>query len=657
MIAASDLHVSFGPQTILDSVTLTIDHEMRAGLVGANGSGKSTLLQILAGHARPDAGEIIQSKYARPAYLPQRLDVDPRTSVYELADLGYAIEHQLVAERATHAEILRNDPTAAAPLSRVAEIDETLEHRGYFERDAEIGRVLRGLGFGPQEIYRPLGEFSGGWQMRASLARTLLTRSDILLLDEPTNYLDSEARLWLAQFIKTYDGGVVLVSHDRAFLDDAVSVILELFNGQVRRYKGTYTEYEQLRTAELEQLKHAWRQQQEEIQRQEDFIRRFRSQASKARQVQSRVKALEKTERIELPQHLRPISISLPAPPNSGEIMMSIEGLSKSYGPSQVLDQIDLTVRRGQRFAVVGLNGAGKSTLLRILSGADVPTGGTFSTGSNVSIAYYAQDSADTLPADATVYEYIAERASPEARADIRGVLGAFLFDADALDKPLSVLSGGERSRLVMAGLLVRPANLLILDEPTNHLDMTSQRVLAEALSHYRGSAIVVSHDRYFLRDVSTDVLALWPRALPTELRPSRAWRYYPGSYGEFEGSHLGEVFATSEAISAANTTSVSRETRETRETPKNDYAQQKVLRGELRRLERREHELLQKMERLEHAHHEIQQAMSLEENYTDSVTIRRLQQSLQKNEEDQHTTATEWEDTVQLLEELRSRT
>lgn len=653
MIAAADLHVSFGPQTILDSVTLTIDHEMRAGLVGANGSGKSTLLQILAGHARPDAGEIIQSKNASPAYLPQRLDVDPTTSVYQLADRGYAVEHQLVAERATHAEILRKDPTAAAPLSRVAEIDETLEHRGYFEREAEIGRVLQGLGFGPQEIYRPLGEFSGGWQMRASLARTLLTRSDILLLDEPTNYLDSEARLWLAQFIKNYDGGVVLVSHDRAFLDDAVSVIFELFNGHVRRYKGTYTHYEQRRTAELEQLEHAWRQQQEEIQRQEDFIRRFRSQASKARQVQSRVKALEKTERIELPQHLRPISISLPTPPHSGEIMMTLEGLSKSYGESQVLDHIDLTVRRGQRFAVVGLNGAGKSTLLRILSGADVPTRGSVSTGSGVSIAYYAQDSADTLPSDATVYDYIAERASAEARADIRGVLGAFLFDADALDKSLSVLSGGERSRLVMAGLLVRPANLLILDEPTNHLDMTSQRVLAEALSHYRGSAIVVSHDRYFLQDVSTDVLALWPRALPKELRPSRAWRYYPGSYREFEGSHLGEVFATSEAISATQTAPTSPGANKPR---KHDYAEQKALRGELRRLERTEHELLQKMERLEHAHHEIQQAMSLEENYTDSATIRRLQESLQENEEDQHATTTEWEDTVQLLEELRSQ-
>ncbi|MEX2442091.1 MAG: ABC-F family ATP-binding cassette domain-containing protein, partial [Alkalispirochaeta sp.] len=536
MIAASNLHVSFGAQTILDSVSITIDREIRAGLVGSNGSGKTTLLQILAGRAHPDEGEIIHAKESSPAYLPQRLDVEPKTSVHDLADLGFAFEHQLVAERSEHAELLQNKPSAAKALSRVAEIDEVLEHHGYYEREAEIGRVLQGLGFSPSDIERPLGEFSGGWQMRASLARTLLTRADILLLDEPTNYLDSEARLWLAQFIKNYDGGVVLVSHDRAFLDDSVSVILELFNGNLRRYKGTYTEYEQRRTEELEQLKHAWRRQQEEIQRQEEFIRRFRSQASKARQVQSRVKALEKTERIELPQHLRPISISLPTPPHSGEIMLTIEGASKSYGHSLVLDQVDLTVRRGQRFAVVGLNGAGKSTLLRILSGADTPTHGSIGTGTGVSIAYYAQDSADTLPPDSTVYDYVAQRASSNALPQVRAILGAFLFDEEALEKRLSVLSGGERSRLVMAGLLVQPANLLILDEPTNHLDMTSQQVLARALSDYRGSTIVVSHDRYFLRAVSTDVLALWPRSLPEELRPSRAWRYYPGSYREFEG-------------------------------------------------------------------------------------------------------------------------
>ncbi len=651
MITASNLHVAFGAQTVLDGVGVTIDHEVRAGLVGSNGSGKSTLLQILAGHANPDAGEVIHSKNSTPAYLPQRLEVAQQTTVYELADQGFAIEHRLLDERAEQAETLRRDPSAPTPLARVAEIDELLEHHGYFQRDAEIGRVLQGLGFSPSDITRPLREFSGGWQMRASLARTLLTRADILLLDEPTNYLDSEARIWLAQFIRDYRGGVVLVSHDRAFLDDAVTVILELFHGSLRRYRGSYTQYEERRTAELEQLQHAWRKQQEEIQRQEEFIRRFRSQASKARQVQSRVKALEKTERIELPQHLRPISISLPDPPHSGEIMLTLEGLCKEYGSTRVLDAVDLTVRRGQRFAVVGLNGAGKSTLLRILSGVNSPTRGAVTTGTGVRIAYYAQDSADTLPADYTVYEYVAKRASTAALPEVRSILGAFLFDEDALEKQLSVLSGGERSRLVMAGLLVQPANLLILDEPTNHLDMTSQQVLARALAQYRGSVVVVSHDRYFLRAVSTDVLALWPSSLPKEVRPPQAWRYYPGSYREFEGSHLGEVFATAEtwlAPQAAQTPPDSIEN-----PPKNDYEQQKALKGEVRRLERQERELMQALERLEETHREIQHAMAVEENYTVPETIRRLQESLAQNEQDQQETTQRWEETVGRLEEL----
>lgn len=489
--------------------------------------------------------------------------------------------------------------------------------------------------------------------MRASLARILLTRSDILLLDEPTNYLDSEARIWLAQFIRDYGGGVVLVSHDRAFLDDAVNVILELFQGDLRRYRGSYTEYEARRTAEMEQLKHAWRKQQEEIQRQEEFIRRFRSQASKARQVQSRVKALEKTERIELPQHLRPISIALPDPPHSGEIMLSVEGLCKDYGSTPVLDTIDLTVRRGQRFAVVGLNGAGKSTLLRILSGENNPSRGTVTAGTGVQIAYYAQDSADTLPPDYTVYDYVAQRASAAALPEARSILGAFLFDEDALEKQISVLSGGERSRLVMAGLLVQPANLLILDEPTNHLDMTSQQVLARALAQYRGSVIVVSHDRFFLRAVSTDVLALWPRSLPEEFRPPRAWRYYPGSYREFEGSHLGEVFATAEIRSAGQPPQGPSAAGEA--PSKNDYEQRKAIKGEIRRLERQERELVQQLERLEETHREIQHAMALEENYTVPETIRRLQESLMQNEADQRKTTEQWERTIQRLEELTS--
>ena len=656
MLSATGLHLAFGPQTILDGVSVTLDPGVRAGLVGANGSGKTTFLKILAEDTVPDAGEVTRGRNATLAYLPQRLDVPAGETISGLADRGFRAEHTLVSERAQLADRLSRTPDDTAALARLAEIDDTLERRGYHERATEIARVLHGLGFAQDDLHRPLGEFSGGWQMRASLARTLLTRADFLLLDEPTNYLDSEARLWLADFIRGYDGGVVLVSHDRAFLDDSVSIILELFGGRLRRYKGSYSEYEARRTQELEQLVKAWAQQQEEIRRQEEFVRRFRAKASKARQVQSRVKTLEKTDRIEIPQHLRPISISLPPPPHCGDQVLELDGVTRRYDSHLVLEDLQFTLRRGQRLAVVGLNGAGKSTLLRILAGNDTPTAGSVRTGTGVQIAYYAQDSADTLPTGTSVYDYLASRASDEALPRVRSMLGSFLFDEDAIDKPLDVLSGGERSRLVIAGLLVQPANLLILDEPTNHLDMTSQEVLARALSSYQGSAVVVSHDRHFLRAVSTDVLALWPHSIDRDQRPPQAWRYYPGSYREFEGSHLGEVFATAERGetpgSATAASSAAGSTGENRPAG-DDYARQKALRGEVRRLQRREHEVLEEMERLEHEHGEIQHAMSLEENYTDPERIRDLQDRLQRNEADQHRAGAEWESLVTRLQEL----
>ena len=674
MLSAVDLHLSFGPQTILDGVNLTIDTGTRAGLVGANGSGKTSLLRILAGRSRPDSGRVNLGRGLSLSYLPQQLEASLDTPIVSLADEGYAAEHALIKERERHADTLHADPTDEPSLRRLAEIDEALEHRGYYQCSGEVGRVLNGLGFRPQDFTRPLSEFSGGWRMRAALARTLLTRADFLLLDEPTNYLDSEARLWLSDFLRGYRGGVVLVSHDRAFLDDAIGVVLELFQGSLRRYKGTYSQYEAQREAELSRLVKAWEEQQQEIQRQEEFIRRFRAKATKARQVQSRVKALEKTEIIEIPPHLRPISITLPDPPHSGEIMVRLEELSRAYGSQKVLEGLDLTLRKGSRLAVVGLNGAGKSTLLRILAGRDAPSHGSVAHGTGVNVAYFAQDSAEHLPESDTVYEFLLSHATEEAIPRVRSILGAFLFDEDAIDKPLSVLSGGERSRLVMASLLVRPANLLILDEPTNHLDMTSQEVLARALSQYSGSVVVVSHDRYFLRSVTTDVLALWPHDVAPDRRPPRAWQYYPGSYTEFESSHLGGVFLAAEAdpqrsttvavsggVSTASPADAHRGSpngRSGEDPPQaTDYATQKAMRGEVRRLERREQELLTRTDELEAEHRAIQAAMAEEHNYTSAEAIRDLQTRLAANEAEHEQVMVEWEEVTARLEDLSGTT
>jgi ATP-binding cassette subfamily F protein 3 len=334
--------------------------------------------------------------------------------------------------------------------------------------------------------------------------------------------------------------------------------------------------------------------------------------------------------------------------------MLETQELSRSFDRLLVIDSLDLTLRRGQRLAVVGLNGAGKSTLLRMLAGKDTPSSGTIRTGTGVRVAYYAQDSAETLPGDERVIDFVTRHAAADAIPRIRSLLGAFLFDEDGIEKPIAVLSGGERSRLVMASLLVRPTNLLILDEPTNHLDMTSQEVLARALGMYRGSLVVVSHDRYFLRSVSTDVLALWPTTIPTGDRPPRGWRLYPGSYREFESSHLGTVFHRDDLALRASASDDDKDPRETTARAEN-YAEHKALRGEIRRIQRAEDELLSRMAELESEHAEIQTAMAEEENYTDPGKIIALKERLETNEACQREISRKWEAAVERLEELSS--
>lgn len=641
MLSLNEVSHSFGPQIVLDGVSITIDARTRAALVGANGTGKTTLLRILAGLLVPERGTRRIARGQTVAWLPQHLPLDPEKTVVETAEEGFSREHDLLAQRERIATRLKHDPHNRSDVERIAELDHQIETSQWWERGALIGRVLAGLGFSSDRIERTIGTLSGGWRMRAALARTLLTRPSILLLDEPTNYLDSEARLWLSRFLSDYRGSVLLVSHDRAFLDETVGTVYELFQASVRRYSGNYSRYVELRSAELLHLRAAWENQQREIRRQEDFIRRFRANASKAKQVRSRIKSLETLERIELPPHMKPISITIPPAPRSAGTVVRIEGLTKSYGSTHVLRELDLTVLRGQRLAVVGRNGAGKSTLLRILSGSESPSTGRVVVGTGVAGAYFSQDRPDTLPSNETILEYVTQRASSEALPSVRDTLGAFLFGEDDIDKPLQVLSGGERTRLAMATLLLRPANLLILDEPTNHLDMTSQAVLARALSRYDGSIVIVSHDRFFLREVASDVLAL--RA---NHEHGAEWRYYPGSFSDFESSSLAQVLDEPVPI-----TSPPEETTNER-SGRDAYADQKRRQTELRKLVRREEKLLAEIGRLENLRDEIHRELSDPTVYADATASRDAQARLDRCEVEMSDATHEWESIAEQIEQ-----
>ncbi len=643
MVSATGVSLSFGDQVVLDDLNVTLDQRSRAGLVGANGSGKTSLLRILAGRSTPDSGTISIARTCTLAYLPQQLELPPERTVLEVAQEGYHREDTLLRERHRLARELEDDPHNHNLPGEVATLDQSLENSGYYTRHAQIHRVLRGLGFSEEDLEQPIRTFSGGWAMRVVLARTLLERPDFLLLDEPTNYLDSESRLWLSRFLASFRGGYLLVSHDRAFLDDTTEETFEIFQGRLKRYRGTFTQYETQRRAELEQLIKRWEEQQKEIARQEQFIRRFRAQATKARQVQSRVKMLEKVEPVEIPEHLRPISISLPDPPHCGRHVLQVEELSRRYGSRHVLNKLTFTIERGRRLAVVGRNGAGKTTLLRILAGGDRNHDGTISLGSGVRCGYFAQDSPEQLPTDTTVQAYLESHAGDESRPMVRHLLGAFLFSGDAVEKPLEVLSGGERSRLAMASLLVRPLNLLILDEPTNHLDMTSQEVLARALQRYKGTVVFVSHDRSFLRSVATDVLALW--AWDASF-PDR-WRLYPGSFQEFEESHIGSVFADPEQESRETTGSTANVEGARR------YEEQKARKAEFQRLRRREAEMLEQIEAREAEHRHVQEELATPDIYTDGEKVRFLNDKLNRLQgeiDDLHRT---WEETELRLAQL----
>lgn len=521
----SKVSLAFGDRDILKNVSVNLQSGTKSALTGANGAGKSTLIKIMAGLVEPDSGERIAQKDSRIAYLPQSGLVHSGCSLKEEADKAFQWGYDIQKKADEIGELLKSNPSNSDKLAvEHSELIARLEESGWYRREMLSESVLLGLGFSRSDFEKRTEEFSGGWQMRIALAKALMCGPDILLLDEPTNYLDIEARNWLEKFLSDFKGGFLLVSHDRYFLDHTVNIVYELFGGDLKRYPGNFTHYEEVRKVELESLIAEYEKQQQEIHHLEEFINRFGYKATKAAQAQERQKMLDKIleNKIEIPENLKKIHFAFPEAPHSGQLVLTLENVCKNYdGGPNVINSLNLVVEKNERLVVAGRNGAGKSTLLRILAGVDSNYSGTVKYGAGVAVGYFSQDSAEKICGNQTILEYLEEHCPLELIPKMRDMLGAFLFRGDDVFKSINVLSGGEKSRIALLELLLRPVNLLILDEPTNHLDMHSKDVLLDALKDFGGTVIFVSHDRGFIEDLSTKVL---------ELHPGLS-REFPGDY------------------------------------------------------------------------------------------------------------------------------
>ena len=522
-LQVQDVSLAFGDREILRNIGFTMSEKTRAALAGANGSGKSTLLKVISGRMPADSSSIAMTRGCRISYLPQSDIVLPDITVYEAAEEGFARFDGILQEIQELGDQASAGSMQAA--ERLAECHDMLLESGYYDRKSRIETILLGLGFRMADLQRKTGTFSGGYQMRIALARILIENPDFLFLDEPTNYLDIEALVWLEEYLRSFDGGLMVVSHDQGFLDDLVSEVYELFNGRLTRYQGNYTAYTIRREEEIRELEKQARKQQEEIERTEVFIERFRYKATKSKQVQSRIKALDRMELVEIPAHLRKLSFTFPPSPHSGNDVLKVEHLRKAYGDNVIYDGFSFLVKKGERLAITGRNGAGKSTLLRMIAGTDSDYSGTIQDGAGVKKAYFAQDTENTLNPANTVLEEAEGIADTKDIPGIRNLLGAFLFSDDDVFKKVSVLSGGEKSRLALLKILLHPSNLLLLDEPTNHLDINAKEMLLEAIGRYGGTVIFVSHDRHFIKSLATRILYL------TEEGPE----FFDGDYDYFE--------------------------------------------------------------------------------------------------------------------------
>jgi len=530
MISLSRISKQYGRQLVFVDASFQLNPGERAGLVGPNGSGKTTLFRMIVGEETPDDGDVSVPKKMTIGYFRQDIEEMSGRSVLDEAIAGSGrlgdLHHELEALQNAMSDPDRLDEMDAI-LDRFGHVQEDYSHLGGYELEARAREVLHGLGFEDDRIDGDVGSLSGGWKMRVAMAKVLLGRPDVLLMDEPTNHLDIESIIWLEDFLKRYEGSLLMTSHDREFMNRVVTKIVEIDEGDLVTYSGDYEFYERERAIRETNREAAYSRQQSMLAKEQRFIDRFAAHAAKAAQVQSRVKALDKIEKIEPPKKRRVMRFDFRRPPRSGDDVAMLKGVSKAYGKRHIYDGFDFLVRRGERWCVMGKNGAGKSTLLKMVSGSVEPDEGNVRLGASLKMGYFSQQAFDVLDPNLTVWEQIQKDFPLESIGTLRSLLGAFQFSGDEVDKKIRSLSGGERSRLVLARMLLDPPNFLVLDEPTNHLDLATKEMLVEALHDFEGTMLFVSHDRMFLRGLSNRVLEL-----PEER--GAAPRVFGGSYIEY---------------------------------------------------------------------------------------------------------------------------
>jgi ATPase subunit of ABC transporter with duplicated ATPase domains len=532
MISFANVSKQYGKQILFVDASFQLNPGEKAGLVGPNGAGKTTVFRMITGEESPDEGEVTVPKKLTIGYFRQDVEEMAGRSVLDEAIAGSGrvgdLHHELEELQHAMADPDRGDEMDKI-LARFGEVQEEYDHLGGYALESQAREVLHGLGFDDERIDGDVGALSGGWKMRVAMARVLLGKPDVLLMDEPTNHLDIESIIWLESFLKSHAGALLMTSHDREFMNRIVSKICEIDGGEFTIYSGNYDFYERERATREANREAAYARQQSMLAKEQRFIERFKTHAAKAAQVQSRIKALDKIEKIELPKRRVVVKFEFRDPPRSGDQVAVIEGLSKSYGKRVIYDDFSLTIRRGERWAVMGRNGAGKTTLLKMLSGNLTPDRGEVRLGASLKMGYFAQQSLDTMDADLTIIEQLQNDFPREGLGALRSLAGAFQFSGDDVDKKIRALSGGEKSRLAMARMLFNPPNFLVLDEPTNHLDLATKEMLVDSLKGFEGTMIFVSHDRTFLRGLGNRVLELGGES-GVDAHPHA----YPGSYIEY---------------------------------------------------------------------------------------------------------------------------
>jgi len=641
MIQLTGAGKRYGPKILFENVDWLVTPNERCGIVGANGTGKSSILKVLAGIEGLDSGSITVQKGVTLGYLPQEgLSLSGRTVFAECMTV-FAGLRALEEEQETLARRMAELDPSSTEYTQVAErfhhADNEFRARDGYTVEATVGSVLSGLGFPQRDWKRRTEEFSGGWQMRIALAKLLLEKPNLLLLDEPTNHLDLEARNWLEEYLVSYPNAFVLVSHDRYFLDVTVRKIAELWNKGIHFYTGGYTRYEVQKGDRRAQLMAAYTNQRERIEQLESFINRFRAQATKAKQVQSRIKELDRIERIEIPPEEKTIHFKFPQPKPSGRVVVEFKDVSKSYGDHQVFGGANFIIERGERIALVGVNGAGKSTLIKILAGAEPVTTGVYTLGHNAQPDYFAQDQYKELDPDAQMLDDMSTVAPRATNTELRSVLGCFLFSEDDVFKPIGVLSGGERNRYALARMLMMPSNFLLLDEPTNHLDMRAKDVLLTALEEYSGTVVFVSHDRYFIDKLATRII---------EVEDGRI-HAFPGNYEDYLWRKSGGAPTPAE-IAATVTVAPTPRTEIAEPAGDSSPKQARLNPIKLRRMQERQGEIEEEVTKLEAEIADYEAALS---NYVSAEETKRVSDLLDARRSDLTALMGEWEEVAQLIE------